>query len=143
MTTNPLGPSTRGHGPTTNRIRRHPADHDPPPGRIGATPLVPAPPPIPDPPPRPLGELSTTPIQGLVVLAGASCGSGRTGVCNSRRGTRRLLEELARFPGATWQQRWEAAGLNQPGRCAAELGGTDRTRQRLVNTAAAQASACA
>lgn len=135
---NPLGPSTRGHGPTTNRTRRHTIEHDGQTGRLATTRLAPAPPPTPKLPPRPLGELSQTPAQELVALAGKHFGSGRTAVGDNRRGMRWLLEELARFPGVTWQQRWEAAGLNHPGHSVAELGGTDSNRRCRISAAALQ-----
>jgi hypothetical protein len=50
-----------------------------------------------------------------------------------------LLEELSAFEGETWQQRWEAAGLNQPGHPVADLGGADQRRRAGINTAASHA----
>ena len=43
-----------------------------------------------------------------------------------------ILQHLAGFDGATWQERWEAAGLDDPDRPVAGLSGQRRTRQLLL-----------
>ena len=43
-----------------------------------------------------------------------------------------ILQHLAGSDGATWQERWEAAGLDNPDRPVASLSGHRRTRQLLV-----------
>ncbi|MFJ1550954.1 hypothetical protein [Streptomyces sp. NPDC088246] len=54
----------------------------------------------------------------------------------------RLLEHLEEFPGATWQERWEAAGLNERGRQAQQLyKGRGRQIKTSMNTAAGHAFA--
>jgi hypothetical protein len=139
VTANPLGPSIRSHGPTTTRVRRHQAEHDRLPGQAGSTTLTPVPPPTPERPPRPLGELSAASTEEIAALAGGHFGFGRTAAGNHRRGMRWLLERLAAFPGRTWQQRWEAAGLNDPGHPVIKLGGEDQERRVRINAAAWQA----
>ncbi len=114
MTSNALGPSVRPHGPTTGRTRRHDSDPTDTPA-YGAGPITPALPPAPDKPPRPLGELATASIDEITALAGEQC-VNRDMARHTKRAMRALLEHLARFPGQTWQQRWEAAGLNDLGR---------------------------
>lgn len=52
-----------------------------------------------------------------------------------------LLERLEEFPGSTWQQRWNAAGLNDPDHPVEELAGNDPDR-RTRFTAAAQHAYC-
>ncbi|HEX8858343.1 MAG TPA: hypothetical protein VGC06_04485 [Actinomycetes bacterium] len=131
-----IGPTMRPHA-TSNRIRRHTANRDPEVALGGRTQIAAAPPPIPNPPPRPLGDLSRASaeqIVGLVVERFADV--SRSTLADYKHGMRRLLELLAEQPGQTWQQRWEAAGLNQPGQTVADLAGNDpRWRSRLIRAA--------
>ncbi len=54
-------------------------------------------------------------------------------ISNRRYGTGMILQHLAGFDGATWQERWEAAGLDDPDRPVAGLSGhRRRTRQLLL-----------
>ncbi|MFF7753189.1 hypothetical protein ACFZCP_28995 [Streptomyces sp. NPDC007971] len=49
---------------------------------------------------------------------------------------RRLPQQLAAATGQIWQERWEAAGLNQPGRAVADLAdGDPKWRSRLARAA--------
>ncbi|WP_218018206.1 tyrosine-type recombinase/integrase [Nocardia shimofusensis] len=135
-----VGPSMRPHL-TSNRIQRH--HPDPQPHLLvglDATPkLVPAPPPAQEAPPRPFGDLSAAPIGHIAELAGQGFGVERNGISSYRKGMTALLERLEQFPGATWQQRWEAAGLDEAGHPARDLAGDDADLQTRVNTAALQA----
>jgi hypothetical protein len=52
------------------------------------------------------------------------------------RGARFLLEHLIGFPGSTWQQRWEASGLNERGRPVTALMRDQKQRDEIcVGTA--------
>ncbi len=51
---------------------------------------------------------------------------------NRRSGVRAMLQHLEGFDGATWQERWEAAGLNSPDRPVGGLSGQNRTRLLLL-----------
>lgn len=118
MTDSAVGPSMRPHV-TSNRIRRHAAE----PGTSlldgQFTQIVPEPPPVPARPPRPLGELSSAPSDQIVALVAEEFADvSRNARADYKHGMRRLLHLLAAEPGQTWQERWEAAGLNQPGRAA-------------------------
>jgi integrase len=53
-------------------------------------------------------------------------------ISNRRHGTAMILRHLAGFDGATWQQRWETAGLDDPDRPVAGLSGHRRTRLLLL-----------
>jgi integrase len=77
---------------------------------------------IPSVPPRPFGELSRTSIEALVKLAETVMGAQDSSSRQKRRsGTQRLLEILDGFDGPTWQDRWEASGLNERGRPVSRL----------------------
>ncbi|MBG0568815.1 site-specific integrase [Actinoplanes sp. NEAU-A11] len=72
--------------------------------------------------PRPFGELSRASIARIVDIAGTGLGSQLVSPRQKRRsGTRMLLEHLAQFPGRTWQDRWQASGLDEPGRPVSAL----------------------
>ncbi len=52
------------------------------------------------------------------------------------RGTRFLLEHLTGFPGSTWQQRWQASGLNERGRAVIAVKRAQKERDEIcVGTA--------
>jgi hypothetical protein len=55
------------------------------------------------------------------------------GAYDRRRGTRLLLAQLADFAGLTWQERWEASGLNERGKPVSGLGGHDKRRSLSMN----------
>jgi integrase len=82
--------------------------------RFAVDQLAPAPS-TPSTPVRPFGELSNAPAERLLELvADPSMGSTAKGqLAKRRRGTRILLEHLSGFAGQTWQQRWEASGLDE------------------------------
>lgn len=69
---------------------------------------------VPSAPVLPFGDLSQASIDRLIEVASeSSMGSTLAGqLSKRRRGTRLLLEHLSGFPGATWQQRWQASGLD-------------------------------
>ncbi|MGV9368118.1 tyrosine-type recombinase/integrase [Amycolatopsis sp. NPDC003731] len=98
----------------TMRNRRTPVqqDNDLRRSRFALT-TVDAAPATPTTPPRPFGDLAQATVDDLVVLAGDHVGSQAVSPRTKRRsGTRRLLAYLASFPGLTWQERWEASGLD-------------------------------
>jgi site-specific recombinase XerD len=103
---------------TTARVRRHRADA----GQVSEerftpTAVKPAPPPEPAVPPRPLGDLSQATAGEIASLAHRAWKDAkRTTAVRRRDAVLRLLEHLHGFDGHTWQQRWEAAGLNESGR---------------------------
>jgi hypothetical protein len=99
----------------------------------GNTAITPAPPPPPAVPPRPLGDLSTATIIeiGDITAAQFSTDVGR----HMKRCMRVLLHALSEFPGTTWQQRWDKAGLNELGTPVTTLA-PDESKRSLINTAA-------
>jgi hypothetical protein len=101
--------------------------------------VVPAPPRAPSAPPRPFGDLSTMSIDDIATLTAEKCNTGRNGRAVNKSGMKWLLDLLAEHPGMSWQQRWEAAGLNDPGHSIAGLTGDDAKRRKLVTTAAGHA----
>lgn len=123
---------------TTNRIRRHDADagaREP----LLLTRIVPERPALPARPPRPVGDLSTATAERIVRVTGEAFGSwNRNSLAGFKHGMSRLLEILESYPGDTWQERWDAAGLNEPGRPVADFGENPRWRSRL-HTAAGNA----
>jgi hypothetical protein len=139
VTSSAAGPSVRPHL-TSNRIRRH--QPEPPQAQLadGAQPkITAAEPPVPDKPPRPLGDLSAASAAWIADLAAERFSVERNGRALNRRGMLWLLERLAEFPGGTWQQRWESAGLNDPGRSVDDLAGEDGQRRTRFNAAAQHA----
>jgi site-specific recombinase XerD len=123
---------------TSNRIRRHDAAlaaAEP----VAFTRIVPEPPPAPVKRPCPVGDLSTAPAAEIVRVTGEVFGRWNRGsLAGFKHGMRRLLEILEQHPGATWQERWDEAGLNDPARQVADLGENPRWRSRL-HTAAGNA----
>lgn len=140
MTSNAAGPSMRPHL-TSNRIRRHqPEPQQSPLPSVGTPPkITPATPSPPEKPPRPLGELSAAPASLIADLAAEHFSIERNGRSRFRRGMNWLLEHLEEFPGSTWQQRWDAAGLNNQARPVEELAGDDPDRRTRLNAAAQHA----
>ncbi|WP_309484560.1 tyrosine-type recombinase/integrase [Streptomyces himalayensis] len=136
MTDSAVGPNMRPHL-TSNRIRRHAAEPATslPDGQL--TQIAPEPPPVPDRPPRPLGELSSATIDQIVALVAEEFTDvSRNARADYKHGMSRLLQQLAAEPGQIWQERWEAAGLNQPGRAVADLAdGDPKWRSRLTRAA--------
>ncbi|MEU5149710.1 site-specific integrase [Streptomyces yangpuensis] len=123
-------------GPTTNRVRRHTAEEAPEERRLlQPTAFLPAPPAPPASPPLPLGDLSRATAAEVVEAIGGHfdqhVGPARAAVM--RRGVRLLLAHLETFPGATWQEKWQAAGLDERGNPATKLAGDrDKTRRALL-----------
>jgi len=74
--------------------------------------MAPKPPPLPATPPGPFGDLSRTSIGEITKLAARPPAPvSASTISNRRHGTRMILQHLAGSDGATWQERWEAAGL--------------------------------
>jgi len=73
-----------------------------------------APAPLPAVPPGPYGSHLTDAGDDEVVAAMRQVWPGGRDSERARaRGARLLLEHLSAFPGGSWQQRWEASGLNE------------------------------
>ncbi|MBF6102380.1 tyrosine-type recombinase/integrase [Nocardia cyriacigeorgica] len=97
----------------TTRSRRRPA-----PRRFTDTPfpgleIQPAPAPLPTVPPGRFGDLSRASIEEIVVAASRFHAEDGANSVKRRQGVRAALAFLADQPGDTWQERWEAAGLNE------------------------------
>lgn len=135
-----VGPGARVMGPTTSRIRRHDVTYDNDRSFV-PTALTPAPPLPPAKPPRPLGDLDEAPAEEIAALTAATFGGGAQTAANNRYGMGWLLEHLEKSPGATWQQRWDAAGLNEPGVTVAGVADPRASYSRLIHAAAGQAFA--
>jgi hypothetical protein len=116
---------------TSSRIRRHdaaPVATEP----VLFTRIVAEAPPPPAKPPRPVGDLSAAPAGEIVSVVGEVFASrNRNALADYRHGMRRLLEILEQYRGSTWQERWEAAGLNEPGHPVAGFGDSPKWRSRL------------
>lgn len=138
-----IGNSARVKGPTTGRIRRHSVELYERDFSFAPTAVQPAPPPPPLHPPRPLGELSDASVEEIAKLAGAAFGTdGSEASANVASSMRRFLEHLDQFPGVTWQERWETAGLNERGRLVKDLyQGRSKAVKSRMNTAAGHAFA--
>lgn len=91
-----------------------------------------APAPLPAVPPRPQGDLTRACAEEV---AAAIRTTWPTNLADNRwrrsRGARDVLRHLEGFPGQTWQQRWEASGLNEAGRPVSALQPTRRGRSQL------------
>lgn len=137
-----VGDSLRMKGPTTNYIRRHDANPAAPVGNFAPTALTPAPPPLPARPPRSLGDFSTASVEEVAEAAAQHFSAHVSYKWKTRRGMSDLLQHLAKFPGNTWQERWEASGLNERGRPVGGLAEEDDKLQRnRLNAAAGHAFA--
>jgi hypothetical protein len=112
---------------TTKRIRRHTAEVN---GIAEAPALVQVVaelPPRPARPPQPAGDLSTAPVEEVITVVNAEFAHvSRNTLADYRHGMRLLPELLAVHDGATWQERWECASLNDPGRTVMDLADTPR-----------------
>ncbi len=97
--------------------------------RFGTQAMTPKPPPLPATPPGRFGDLSRASIEQIASLAAVPPVPVST-ISNRRSGVQAILQHLERFDGVTWQERWEAAGLDSPGRLVAGLSG--RGRQLLM-----------
>jgi hypothetical protein len=124
---------------TTNRVRRHSSEIDDRPAVVPATTRIVGAPPVATTQPLPFGDLSAAPIDQLANLAAEQFGVERHGIRANRQGMTWLLERLSDYPGDTWQERWETAGLNEPPPPIGELAGEDTVRRRRINAAALQA----
>lgn len=101
---------------TTARVRRHRMQSgEVSDARFSPTAIRPAPPPTSAAPPRPLGDLSRAPASEIAALAAQAWNDTCRDTAKRRsRSVSLLLGHLETFPGQTWQQRWGAAGLNDP-----------------------------
>ncbi|MEU6192778.1 site-specific integrase [Streptomyces sp. NPDC047061] len=136
MTDSAVGPNMRPHL-TSNRIRRHAAEPGMPLPDGQLTQIVPERPQLPDRLPRPLGELSSASIDQIVALVAEEFADvSRSARADYKHGMRHLLQQIASEPGESWQERWEAAGLNRPGRAVSDLAdGDPKWRSRLTRAA--------
>jgi site-specific recombinase XerC len=92
-------------------------------------------------PPAPFGDLSQAAVDAIVELAAAHGGSAQNSQRKKRRrGTAKLLTHLQSFPGDTWQERWEASGLDDSDLGVSVLGKTKYEGYELIM--AAQALFC-
>jgi len=66
--------------------------------------------------PKPCGDLTAADVDEIQQVVRGVWPGSPDAVRRRARGARFLLEHLAGFPGLTWQQRWEASGLNERGR---------------------------
>ncbi|RKT09865.1 phage integrase family protein [Streptomyces sp. 1114.5] len=131
-----VGDSARVKGPTTNRVRRHEAGAEAPVGNFAPTAIVPAPPPAPTRPPRSLGDFSRAPLEEVAAAVGRHFATSPNEEWRRGRDVREFLQRIAPFPGATWQERWEASGLNELNRPVGDLAGDDtKLRYRLFSGA--------
>ncbi|MFI9650304.1 tyrosine-type recombinase/integrase [Streptomyces sp. NPDC052040] len=136
-----VGDSLRTKGDTTSRVRRHDPDTQVPVGQFTPTAIKPAPPPAPRRPPRSLGELGSAPVNEVAAVS-ARHFAARPGVeWSHRRDMTDFLLQLERFPGATWQERWEASGFDEGGRPISDLGGDDARARNRVNAGGGRAFA--
>lgn len=104
------------------------------PTRFTAVDAAPAPPPAV--PPRPRGELTRAGIEEIQRTVRAVWPGTPDAERRRSRGARFLLEHLEGFPGQTWQQRWQASGLDEPRRPVSVLMHQQRERDEVsVGTA--------
>ncbi len=83
------------------------------PGRWGG--LLRAAPATPTAPPCPRGDLARATPEEITAVSQGTWDDWRTREYRREAAIKRLLRHLAQFPGETWQQRWEASGLDEPG----------------------------
>jgi site-specific recombinase XerD len=88
--------------------------------------IVAAPAPGPPTPPRPRGDFTAATINEIRDVAGEVWPKPDSRRKSRHAGLGRLLERLSSFPGETWQERWQASGLNEAGRPVRDLAGGDR-----------------
>lgn len=128
-------------GLTTARVHRHELVYVKD-NVFSPTALIPAPPEPPLKPPRPLGELATATAEEIAVLVAEVFADARDTRNHTRWGMRGLLGILGGYPGQTWQQRWDSAGLNEPGATVSGVAGScGPTLRGRLNTAVAHAFA--
>jgi site-specific recombinase XerD len=99
--------------------------------------VVAAPAPAPALPPRPRGDLTVACIDEIQDIASSVWPKPDSRRKSRHVGLGRLLEHLARFPAGTWQERWEASGLNDRGRPVRDLATGDRYCYVLTQAAEA------
>ncbi|MEU9547205.1 tyrosine-type recombinase/integrase [Streptomyces mirabilis] len=135
-----VGNSQRLKGPTTNRVRRHQGEGPVPEGIYTPTAVTPALPPLPSRPPRSLGDLSTMPVEEIVQITADHFSSSEAMKWKQRGAMRPFLHHLAAFPGATWQERWEASGHDE-GRPVSDAAGDNKYLRNKLNRATGYAFA--
>jgi hypothetical protein len=94
--------------------------------------IVAAPASAPAVPPRPRGVLDTATADDIREIAASTWPLPASRRGSRDRGLRRLLPYLAEFPGVSWQQRWDASGLNERGRPVRALGDTSGQATELT-----------
>lgn len=120
---------------STCRVRRRDLGFsDPGDGTFPACVLAARPPPLPAAPPGRFGDLSRASIEEITGLAAQPpVPVSPATVSNRRGGARMILQHLAGCDGATWQERWEASGLNASDQPVASMSDHRRARQLLVS----------
>lgn len=84
-------------------------------------------------PPRPHADLTHATPEEIAAISQATWDDWRTREHRREAAIKRLLRHLAQFPGETWQQRWEASGLDDPGHLVRDLErAEDRGRSTLT-----------
>ncbi|QJY50783.1 site-specific integrase [Pseudonocardia broussonetiae] len=96
--------------------------------------MTPAPAPAPAVPPRPHGNLDAASAEQIMAVVERVWPRKSQRTYDRRRGMRRLLDLMAEFPGATWQQRWLASGFDVPDRPVRELADTDWARGEITHS---------
>ncbi|WP_433870705.1 tyrosine-type recombinase/integrase [Saccharopolyspora sp. CA-218241] len=91
--------------------------------------LTPAPAEPPSIPPGPFGNLSSATAPEIVDLVRTQPVGSGTKPEQYVRSARMILDWLERFPGDTWQERWIASGLDEPGRPVRDLFTSDNERR--------------
>ncbi|MCX4826105.1 site-specific integrase [Streptomyces sp. NBC_01142] len=135
-----VGNSLRLKGPTTNRVHRHENDSTVPVGNFAPTALTPAPPPLPIRPPRSLGDFSTASPKEIIKATADHFSQSEQLKFKQRGAMRDFLGHLGTFPGATWQEWWEASGHDQ-GNPVGDVAGDDKYLRNRLNRATGYAFA--
>jgi integrase len=117
---------------TTTRTKPRPVRPEIPQPKFARPALVAAPAPTPATPPRPRGVLDAASVDEIRQAAAETWPAPVDRRRSRDRGLRRLLAHLASFPGHTWQERWEASGLNERGRPVRDLADTDLRRTEMI-----------
>ncbi|MGH2367890.1 MAG: hypothetical protein ACRDI2_06815, partial [Chloroflexota bacterium] len=91
--------------------------------------------------PRPRGDLVLATPEEIAQVSRATWDDWRTKEHRREAAIKRLLRHLAGFPGETWQQRWEASGLDRAG-CPVRDLESEEERGRSTITGGLEALLC-
>jgi integrase len=87
-------------------------------------------------PPRPQGDLTRASIEDIETVVRRVWPGSREAQRRRGRGARLLLQHMKDFAGQTWQQRWQASGLNEPGQSVTAVMHRQKERDEIsVGTA--------